>query len=580
MTGEVNTVLSGVLVALLVVPAAAAGGVFLLGPQRGSAIRWLSLAAVLLNLLLAGALTAGFLAQERERPAAAAALTFQPEFVPGADPAAPHATRWTLVPLGNEEEATANRPAAGSTPPVGIQFYLGVDGLNLWLVALTAVLMVSCVLVSWRAVQERLPEYYAWLLLLYAALVGVFLAFDIILFYVFFELTLVPLFFLIGIWGGPERRYAVRKFFIYTLAGSVLTLLGVLAVVLACYHYHPRHTLTFAVPELVVRLHELLRQAGPAEPAFWYRFQVWVFLALAAGFAVKVPLLPLHTWLPLAHVEAPTAGSVLLAGVLLKVGAYGFLRLCLPLAPDACLHLGAPLVGGLAVAGILYGALCAGAQEDMKKLIAYSSVSHLGFCMLGMFALNLAGLTGSLLQMVNHGLSTGALFLLVGMLYERYHTRYLAEYRGLGSKLKLLAVFFLIITLSSIGLPGLNGFVSESLCLFGAFARDRWLAAFGAGGIILGAWYLLTLVQRVFQGPLQEPAVEGGPPPADLSGRECLTLAPILLLCLVLGLYPQPVIRAAQPDLEVVAQLVQQRQAWQGMQAGNLAGPLRAVSPP
>src|SRR5205807_250661 len=287
---------------------------------------------------------------------------------------------------------------------------IGLDGLNVWLVVLTAVLMVSAVLASWHSfqVQERINEYYAWLLALETGMIGVFLSFDIILCYVFFELTLVPLFFLIGIWGGPERRLAARKFFIYTLTGSLITLLGVLAVVLVCYHQHPDYPVTFSIPELVRLVNASLNAEAVSDPAFWQLFQVWVFLALAAGFAVKVPLFPLHTWLPLAHVEAPTAGSVLLAGVLLKIGAYGFLRLCLPLAPDACLSLGLPLIGTLAVVGIIYGALCALAQSspkgDIKKLVAYSSVSHLGLCMLGMFALNDAGLSGSLLQMINHGL--------------------------------------------------------------------------------------------------------------------------------------------------------------------------------
>jgi len=272
-----------------------------------------------------------------------------------------------------------------------------------------------------------------------------------------------------------------------------------------------------------------------------------------------VPLVPLHTWLPLAHVEAPTAGSVLLAGVLLKVGTYGFLRLCLPLTPDACIHVGVPLIGTLAVIGIIYGALCALAQDDIKKLVAYSSVSHLGFCMLGMFALNLAGLTGSLLQMINHGLSTGALFLLVGMLYERYHTRKIADYGGMGARLGLLAVCFVFISLSSIGLPFLNGFVGEALIFLGMYDVRPALAVIGTAGIVLGAWYMLTLVRHVFFGPVKEPSHEGHGVIGDLNFREIVTLLPIVVLCLLLGLFPQPAIDAARPDLKVIADILAER---------------------
>jgi NADH-quinone oxidoreductase subunit M len=419
--------------------------------------------------------------------------------------------------------------------------------------------MVAGVLISWTAVDERVNEYYAWLLALGAGMTGVFLSFDIILFYVFFEVTLVPLFFLIGIWGGPERRHAARKFFIYTLAGSVITFLGLLAVIVVCYQKSPDRTLTFSIPELVRQVnHHLLHDAGEADRAFWSSFQFWVFLALFAGFAIKVPLFPMHTWLPLAHVEAPTAGSVLLAGVLLKMGTYGFLRLALPLTPGACHDVGVPLIGGLAVVGIIYGALCALAQDDIKKLVAYSSVSHLGFCMLGMFALNSAGLTGSLLQMINHGLSTGALFLIVGMLYERYHTRMMADYSGIGAKLGLLTFCMVVTCLSSAGLPGLNGFVGEALVLFGAFQEQQLLAILAAGGILLGAWYLLTMLKQVFFGPLQEPHHEGGEV-RDLNVREIAALAPILALCLWLGVYPQPVIDTAKPDLEIVAKILRDR---------------------
>jgi NADH-quinone oxidoreductase subunit M len=536
------------LIALLAVPAAAAALVALLGVRRARFIRWLCLGVTVLNLVLTAALVLEYVTVVRKVPPLAAQprdrlATFQPELVPGADPANRHRTTWNLIDFGR----------LGA-----VQFFIGLDGINIWLILLTSILMIPSVLISWKAVEERVNEYYAWLLLLGTGMLGVFLSFDVILFYIFFELTLVPLFFLIGVWGGPERRHAARKFFIYTLTGSVIFFLALLAVVVVCYHKSTDHVFTFAIPELVRIVNHNLELGAPADRAFWQSFQFWIFLAMFAGFAIKVPLFPMHTWLPLAHVEAPTAGSVLLAGVLLKMGTYGFLRLALPLAPDACLSIGLPLVGALSVVGIIYGALCALAQDDFKKLVAYSSVSHLGFCMLGMFALNSAGLTGSLLQMINHGLSTGGLFLLVGMLYERYHTRLIGEYSGMGSKLKLLTFCMVVMSLSSIGLPGLNGFVGEALVFFGMFDVRPTLAVLGTAGILLGAWYLLTLLRSVFFGPLTEPEHSGQV--LDLDGREVAALAPILLLCLFLGVYPQPVIKVAQQDLDVVTAIVKKRQ--------------------
>jgi NADH-quinone oxidoreductase subunit M len=579
------------LILLLAVPAVAAVVVALLGHGRAQAIRLVSLAAVVLDLLLAVALTIGFInarpsaseaddvealargladwrnqfhrnAPDKRQPKDSRAehnippkpiATFAPEIVPGADAKDPHKTTWHFLSFGN----------LGA-----VQFYLGLDGLNIWLLDLTALLMFSAVLISWTSINDRVNEYFAWLLLLGTGMFGVFLAFDIILFYVFFELTLVPLFFLIGLWGGPERRYAARKFFIYTLAGSVITFLGLLAVVLYCYQ-HPADgaakRLTFSIPELVAHMNGRLDFLGERvktnaetfgpELASLRSFQYWVFFALMAGFAIKVPLVPVHTWLPLAHVEAPTAGSVLLAGVLLKIGAYGFLRLCLPLTPDACLAIGLPLIGTLAVIGIIYGAFCALAQDDIKKLVAYSSVSHLGFCMLGMFALNHAGIAGSLLQMINHGLSTGALFILVGMLYERYHTRKLSDYSGMGARLGLLTVCMVYITLSSIGLPGLNGFVGEALCFFGMYQTAPAFAILGSFGIVLGAWYMLSMVKQVFFGPLHEPAHEGDEPVTDVKPREWAALAPIMVLCLLIGMFPQPLLNTSARDLKLVADI-------------------------
>lgn len=549
-------------VLLLVLPALGAAAAALLGQARAPLVRQVCLAVTVLDLLLALVVAGGYLRARADHPLAALeggrVETFRPELVPGADPADPHKTTWNLVRFGQTSGA------AGATIRP-IQFYLGIDGINIWLIVLTALLMVSSVLISWTAITQRVAEYHAWLLLLGAGLIGVFLAFDVILFYAFFELTLVPLFFLIGIWGGPERRHAARKFFIYTLAGSLITFLGLLAVIAVCYRSElpGGGTLTFSIPELVRLVSTHLRHAAgdPEQARFWHTFQLWVFLALTVGFSVKVPLFPVHTWLPLAHVEAPTAGSVLLAGVLLKLGTYGFLRLALPLAPDGAIELGVPLFGALAVVGILYGAFCARGQDDVKKLVAYSSVSHLGFCVLGLFALNTAGLSGAVMQMLNHGLSTGALFLLVGMLYERYHTRQMSDYSGIGARLGWLAAAFVFVSLSSAGLPGLNGFIGEALVFFGMFAQQPLYAVVGAGGIFLGAWYLFTMLRDLFYGPLREPH-EGEPhvPVPDLTPREIALLAPILSLCLLLGVYPQPILDSIEPDVKVVADLLQQRQ--------------------
>ncbi|MBI2807642.1 MAG: NADH-quinone oxidoreductase subunit M [Planctomycetes bacterium] len=538
---------------LLLLALPVGGGIFVacLGQGRALLVRQVSLGVTLAGAAIALILVFAVL----DRQSGAGHPTFRPLFVPGASAKAPHATTWNLLDLGERRPTDAKTPA----PRLGaIQFYVGLDGMNVWLVALTALLMVSSVLISWNSVAERVHEFHAWLLLLGFAMTGVFLAFDIILFYVFFELTLVPLFFLIGLWGGPERRYAARKFFIYTLAGSVITLLGLLAVVVVCYQKSAPHTLTFSIPELIATFNAQLNGANAADREFFRHFQFWVFLAMMAGFAIKVPLFPFHTWLPLAHVEAPTAGSVLLAGVLLKMGTYGFLRLCLPLAPDASMTLGVPIIGVLSVIGIVYGALCARAQDDIKKLVAYSSVSHLGFCTLGMFALNSAGLTGSLMQMINHGLSTGALFLLVGMIYERYHTRRIADYGGLGGKLKAITFCMVFISLSSVGLPGLNGFVGEALIFFGMFETRSVLAVVGTSGIILGAWYLMTMLRQVFFGPLKEPE-HAGHEVKDINPREIAALAPIMALCLLIGVFPQPVLNSIKPDIDVVADILQKR---------------------
>jgi NADH-quinone oxidoreductase subunit M len=559
------------LLCLLLLPLAGAIVVDALGPRHRNPIRWISFATAVATLVLAAILTVRFSTLTRSQPAkplpggAGLSLpTFEPVFVPGSPghrkgavglPAEDnaHETSWDMLHLG----------------PGVVQFYIGLDGLNVWMVMLTAVLMLPSVLVSWVHVTERVNEFYAWLLALQTVMMGIFLSFDIILFYVFFELSLVPLFFLIGIWGGPQRRYAARKFLIYTLTGSLLTLLGVLGIVLAVYHKSSSPTadgiMTFSIPRLVELVHQLIQD--PTEQAYWANVQVWVFLALTAGFAVKVPLVPLHTWLPLAHVEAPTAGSVDLAGVLLKVGAYGFLRLAVPLAPDASLALGLPAVTIMATVGVVYGALVAFAQDDVKRLVAYSSVSHLGLCMLGMFTLNVIGITGALLLMINHGLSTGALFLLIGIIYDRYHTRRIGDYGGMARVLPLFGCFMVFISLTSIGLPGLNGFVSEALCLFGIFghewANGRWpvRGVLASLTVVLGAWYMLTMVQRVLFGPVKEPGHGGHGRVTDLDLREVTILAPLAALCLLLGVYPQPVLNTIEPDVLVIADIADRARA-------------------
>jgi NADH-quinone oxidoreductase subunit M len=433
--------------------------------------------------------------------------------------------------------------AAPDENSVRLELHLGLDGISVALIVLTSVLTLSSVLISWNSIQTRAAEFFASLMLLEAGLIGVFCAFDLILFYVFFEFTLIPLFFLIAIWGGPERRHAAVKFFLYTLSGSLVTLLGLIA--LALHAAASGLATPCSIPELAAWL-----TANPLDAST----QTLLFLMLSTGLLIKVPVFPFHTWLPLAHVEAPTAGSVLLAGVLLKLGTYGFLRLCLPMLPEGCLAVGVPLIGVLSVVGIIYGSLCCLAQRDIKKLIAYSSVAHLGFCMLGLFALNVEGISGGVLQMINHGLSTGALFLLIGMVYDRYHTRHLDDLGGLGHRLPLLTCGMVFICMASIGLPGLNGFVGEMLSLAGMFERHLLLGALGATGVVLGAWYLLTMLQHGFFGPLKEPHADE-PAVADISLRELLALGPLAAACLWIGVYPAPVLELIRPDVATVAAL-------------------------
>ena len=418
-----------------------------------------------------------------------------------------------------------------------IEYHMGVDGLSILLVLLTTFLTPISILSTWTAVEERLKEFMAFFLLLEVGMVGVFVAMDLFLFYVFWEFTLIPMYFLIGIWGGPRRMYAAIKFFLYTMAGSILMLLAILWLGLEGD--------TFSVPDLI---------ANGNIPA---NIQVWLFLAFAAAFAIKVPMWPLHSWLPDAHVEAPTAGSVILAGVLLKMGTYGFLRFNIPLFPEASIDF-APWMALLAVIGIIYGAAVSYAQRDVKKLVAYSSVSHLGFVMLGLFALNEQGIQGAILQMVNHGLSTGALFLIVGMIYERRHTREMDDFGGLWKVMPIYGAITLVVTLSSMGLPGLNGFVGEFTILLGSFGSDSinspWYAGFAATGVILAAIYMLYMFQKLFLGPLDK---EENKSVKDLNFREVITLVPIVVFIFWIGLYPKPFFNLMAPAVEKIVAALQ-----------------------
>ncbi len=424
-----------------------------------------------------------------------------------------------------------------------ISYYMAVDGLSILLILLTTFLTPIALLSTWSALEEREKDFNIFFLMLEVGMLGVFMAQDLFLFYVFWEFTLVPMYFLIGIWGGPQRIYAAIKFFLYTMAGSLLMLLAILWLGL--------NQGTFAVPALI--------EMGGIDPGI----QKWLFIAFAVAFAIKVPMWPLHSWLPDAHVQAPTAGSVILAGVLLKMGTYGFLRFNLPLFPNAAVEY-APMMAGLAVIGIIYGAIVSYYQRDIKKLVAYSSVSHLGFVMLGLFALNSQGIQGGILQMINHGLSTGALFLLVGMIYEQTHTRDFDVYGGLWKIMPVYGTIMLVVALSSMGLPGLNGFVGEFTILLGAFGSEAigsaWYAGLSAIGVILAAIYMLYMYQKIFLGPegsIVETVKEHGHPLRDLSVREIITIAPLLLFIFWIGLYPKPFFELIAPAVDNLVTILQ-----------------------
>ncbi|MBM3979937.1 MAG: NADH-quinone oxidoreductase subunit M [Planctomycetes bacterium] len=626
-----------VLVLLLVLVPLVAAAVL---PAFGRFARRVALTLALVHLGLTAAVVTLATAWSDEhakqvtKPGHASVHRFRPEFVPGDPGGRSHAesadgrTTWTLFRLSAAEP----KPRV---PATAVQLFLGVDGLNMWLVALAAVMLPSVILISWESIKEKPGAFYGWLFLLQAGLIGCFLSFDVILFYVFFELTLIPSFFLVGRWGaGSGRRDAARKFFLYTLAGSLLTLLGVIGVAVANpTPLHPktgtvtnsavvpsdgplpasgrpqsdwalaaRGPVTFSLPDLmgnvqvwadveitardVLALSErdlqFTRAAAKSTPADVraaeqrlesakqvlaeaqqvrarnVTAQFWLFVALMAGFMVKVPIWPFHTWLPAAYGAAPTGVTVMLSALMAKLGTFGVLRLVLPLVPDAAIQYGLPVIGALAAFGIVYAALCAYACTDIKLVIAYSSVSHLGFLVLGLFAFNKEGLTGSVLHMVNHGLSTGALFAALGFLADRYKTTEAGKFGGLMGRFPNYSVIVFVLCLASVGLPGLNNFVSEMMMMAGVFdarnpgANRGALAAVAAFGVFLSAWYTFTVLRRAFFGPAKEPPALA-PEPRDISRREFFAFGSLAALCLVLGLLPQPVVDTMKADVRVLS---------------------------
>ncbi len=425
-----------------------------------------------------------------------------------------------------------------------MNYNIGIDGISLWLVLLTTFIMPIAVLSTWNAVDKNVKGFMALLLLLETAMLGAFISLDLFLFYIFWELMLIPMYFLIGIWGGGRRIYAAVKFFIYTAVGSLLMLVAIIFV------YYNAINAGLPVDQGFSILH-FYQVNIPAD------LQTWLFLAFAFSFAIKVPMFPLHTWLPDAHTEAPTAGSVILAAILLKMGTYGYVRFAMPLFPDA-MQTFMPLLATLAVIGIIYGALVAMMQDDVKKLVAYSSVSHLGFVMLGVFALNLQGMAGGMIQMVNHGISTGALFLIVGFIYERRHTRLINEFGGLAKQMPVFATIFMIVTFSSIGLPGTNGFVGEFLALVGAYESElRWYAVVATTGVIFAAVYMLWMFQRVMFGELKNPANQKL---KDLSAREIILMVPLLVFVFWIGIYPNTFLEKMNPAMENLIEQVKGKQ--------------------
>lgn len=424
-----------------------------------------------------------------------------------------------------------------------INYSLGIDGISILFVLLSTLCSILCILISWEAITKKVKEFYISILLTTSFMIGVFCSLDFFLFYLFWEAMLIPMFLIIGVWGGPNRIYAAIKFFLYTLVGSVLMLVGIIVL----YFYSGK---TFDILEMATKTYP-------------YTMQLWLFWAFFAAFAVKVPMWPVHTWLPDAHTEAPTAGSVILAAVLIKMGAYGFLRFSLPLLPEASKAM-TPIMLTLSVIGIIYGAVICLAQTDLKRLIAYSSVSHMGFVTLGIFALNTQGLEGGILQMINHGIVTGGLFLSVGVVYEKTHTRKIADYGGLATEMPIYAAFFMVFTLASIGLPGTNGFIGEFLILLGGFAANKLAGVLACTGIIIGAGYMLWLYQRVFF--MEVNAKLHGL--VDMDIRETLTLLPMMLLVFWIGVYPNSFLSFLHPTVQ---HLIERLNIPAGMQEVQIA---------
>jgi NADH-quinone oxidoreductase subunit M len=441
-----------------------------------------------------------------------------------------------------------------------IYYRVGIDGISLFLVLLTTFLTPLVILFAWGDIDKRVKEFMVFLLLLETGMLGAFLALDLFLFYVFWEVMLVPMYFIIGVWGGPRRIYAAIKFVLFTMVGSLPMLVAILYLV--WLHHDAHGQLSFDL----LRLYELDVPLAT---------QRWLFAAFALAFAIKVPMFPLHTWLPDAHVEAPTGGSVILAGVLLKLGTYGFLRYAVGLFPQVALEAW-PFIATASIIGIIYGALVAMVQPDLKKLVAYSSVSHLGFVMLGLFAFNTTGVAGSIYQMLGHGLSTGGLFLVVGVIYHKRHTRLIADFGGLWKQLPMLSVVFLIFTLASVGLPGLNGFVGEFLILLGTFESSPWAAAFAATGVILGAVYMLWMFQRVIFGPLENPANQTL---TDLSPRELAVMIPVIVMIVIMGVFPRPFLSRMEPAVAAFVARIESARVAESTGVALLEEPAGSAAP-
>ncbi|UCF80247.1 MAG: NADH-quinone oxidoreductase subunit M [Acidobacteriota bacterium] len=459
-------------------------------------------------------------------------------------------------------------------PAIGVEYHVGIDGVSLLLILLTTLLGILAVTCSYTAITERVKEYYVMLLFLQTSMLGVFIALDLFLFYVFWEVMLVPMYFLIGVWGSDNKLYSAIKFFLYTLFGSVFLLVGILAL----YFVNTTGIPMFGIEGLgnAPSLNILHLQGIAAQiPA---TLQFWVFFGMFLGFAIKVPMFPFHTWLPDAHTDAPTAGSVILAAVLLKMGTYGFFRVGMPVLPLG-FEAWKELLIALCLIAIIYGALVCLVQRDMKRLVAFSSVSHMGYVMLGIFVLNEVGMKGGLLQMINHGITTGALFMLVGIIYERRHTRLIRDYGGLAQVMPVYAAIFLVMALASMGLPGLNGFIGEFLVIIGAYQENFWWAFTAAVGVILAAAYLLWLYQRVFFGPLEN---EKNKSLRDCSAREAWQFAPLIVLSLWIGLYPKPFLNYLEKPVEqLILHMEEARAFGEGeerlVQAGPPAPPEPAV---